>query len=323
MTLQKLAELAHVSVSTASKAFSGSPDISEKTKQLVIKTAKKYNCFEQFDKGIYHKKIIAVICPELRGGYYSEYVTELERRIREMGSTMALSISHFDSGNANELFLYHSQYQKTDGIILIGSPDEIKNPNNFPAVALSHTAEENWLSVQNDLYPPIREAIFHLTSMGHKDIVFLGELKTEGKQKYYEQAMEEAGLTPRSVVTDARFEQCGYLGMSSLLSSLPTAVITAYDSVAIGAIHLLQSKGIRIPEEISVIGMDNISVTPYLSNPLTTISSCIPETCDKLLELLLKKMDQKHFTSNESIIIPGTLIHRSSVCKPRREKIPV
>lgn len=316
MTLQKLAELAHVSVSTASKAFSDSADISEQTKKIVIETAKKHGCFEQFDKGIYHKKIIAVICPELRGGYYGEYVTELERRIREMGSIMALSISHFDTENAKELFLYHSQYQKTDGVILIGSPNGINNPNDFPAVALSHKGEENWLYVQTDLYPPIREAVFHLVSMGHKDIAFLGEPKTESKQKLYEQAMEEAGLTPRSVITDARFEECGYLGMHSLLSSLPTAVITAYDSVAIGAIHLLQSKKISIPEEISVIGMDNIPVTSYLDIPLTTISSRIPQVCDSLLELLLKKIAQKNNHSKEMITIPGEVIYRNSVAKP-------
>lgn len=319
MTLQKLADLAHVSVSTVSKAFSGSRDISQQTRALVFETAKKYGCYEQFDKGVYHKKIIAVICPELESGYYGAFVTELERRIREMGGVMALSISRFDSDVERELFLYHSCYQKTDGVLLIGQPDEIRNPGLFPAVSISAApvaSSQEWITVENNLKDVIAETVGYLTLLGHRKIVFLGEPKTNWKQKAYEAAMKEQGLEPKTVVMEARFEQCGYLGMTSLLGNLPTAVIAGYDSIAIGAAHCLRSHGIRIPEEVSLVGMDDLSVTSYLDIPLTTVGSCISEICDLALELLLKKMEQKYFVPQEKISVSGKLIRRKSVCAP-------
>ena len=70
MTLQRLADLAHVSVATVSKAFSGSKEISEETRQRIFAIARENNCFEKYHKGIYHKRVISVIAPELRGEYY-------------------------------------------------------------------------------------------------------------------------------------------------------------------------------------------------------------------------------------------------------------
>lgn len=317
MTLQKLAILAHVSVSTASKAFSGSTDISEQTKQKVIETAKKYGCFEQFDKGNYHKKIIAIICPELISGHYGEYVSELEFRISQAGGTPIISTSNFKTENIKELFLYHSHYQKTDGLILLGSPVGIPNPNSFPAIALAQNREQNWICVQNDLTPPIREAIRYLVSLGHRRIAFLGETKTVEKKMIYEKIMKEFSLPPLLEITDYRFEQCGYYGIQTLVQQNPTAIIAAYDSVAIGAVHWMHSHGIRIPQDISLIGMDNLSVTSYLDIPLTTVSSHIPVICDRMLTLLWKKIEKKEISDNENQVVPGELIYRNSVAKPR------
>ena len=318
MTLQKLADLAHVSVSTVSKAFSGSADISEQTRRLVFETARRHGCYEQFDKGVYHKKIIAVICPELESLYYGKLLTELERRIREMGGTMALSVSRFDPEVQQELFLYHSCYQKTNGVVLIGRPEGIKNPNLFPAVSLSASADstQEWLAVGTDYFTPILQAVDYLLSLGHRNIVFLGEPKTYEKEHLYRRAMEKRGMKAKSVVTDARFEACGFLGMSRLLNDLPTAVIAAYDTIAIGAAHCLRSHGFSVPGTVSLIGMDDLPVTSYLDIPLTTISDDSYRVCEAALALLLKKMEQKYFVPKEKISIPGQFIIRNSVCPP-------
>lgn len=320
MTLQKLAKLAHVSVSTVSKAFSGSKDISEQTRQMVFDIARQYGCYEQFDKGVYHKKIIAVICPEVESLYYGKFLTELEERIRAMGGTMALSVSRFEPEAQRELFLYHSCYQKTDGILLIGNPEGIPNPALFPAVAIANrdTSTQEWLCIHSDFFPPIAEAVADLVSLGHRSIVFLGEPKTKEKELLYCRAMEEKGLEPKTVITDARFESCGFLGMSRLLEDLPTAVIAGYDSVAIGAAHCLRSHGLSVPDDVSLVGMDDLPVTSYLDIPLTTISSGIHQICDLALSLLLKKMEQKYFVPKEPFSVPGRLIRRSSVCLPRK-----
>lgn len=165
--------------------------------------------------------------------------------------------------------------------------------------------------------PPIREAIRYLVSLGHRRIAFLGETKTVEKQMMYENIMKEFSLPPLSEITDLRFEQCGYYGIQTLVKQNPTAVIAAYDSIAIGAVHWMHSCGIRIPQDISLIGMDNLSVTSYLDIPLTTISSRIPFVCDRMLTLLWKKIEKKEISENGNQVVPGELIYRNSVAKPR------
>ena len=78
MNIQKLAKLAGVSAGTVSKAFSGSLEISDKTRQHVFEIAKQYGCFEHYNKNKYSKKVVAVICPEVKSEYYCSIVSFIE-----------------------------------------------------------------------------------------------------------------------------------------------------------------------------------------------------------------------------------------------------
>ena len=75
LTLSKLARLANVSVSTASKAFSGSAEVNEETREMIFGIARQYGCFKKFYNAKYPKLVIAIIAPELRGAYYTRYLS--------------------------------------------------------------------------------------------------------------------------------------------------------------------------------------------------------------------------------------------------------
>ena len=79
--MKELAKLCNVSVSTVSKAFSNTEDISSDTKKLIFETAKKEGCYGKFYKHKYPKRIIAIICPEIASNYYSIFIEELQRLI--------------------------------------------------------------------------------------------------------------------------------------------------------------------------------------------------------------------------------------------------
>ena len=83
MTLAKIAKMANVAVSTVSKAFSDSPEISSETKELIINIAKETGCYEKYYKPKYNKKLIAVICPEMLGNQYAQMATFLEQKITQ------------------------------------------------------------------------------------------------------------------------------------------------------------------------------------------------------------------------------------------------
>lgn len=328
MTLEKLAKLANVSVSTVSKAFSGSRDISEKTREKIFQIARENGCYEKHYKGSYSRRVVAVICPEIQSEYYGTTVTILEKKLDKMGADMVLSLSNFQPERERELFLYHSYFQKADGVILIGSAKNISNDNRVPCVSLTSIEEERTGidRVGIALQEAFNAAIAHLKELGHRDIHFLGEKLTSSKESMFFSALEANGLTPRPelvTVSGKRFEDAGYDAMEALFlrEALPTAVVAAYDYMALGAISCIRDHGLRIPEDISVVGMDDISVAPFLDVGLTSIQTHTEELCTIALELLWKKINNPYFTVRQTISVAGDLMVRQSTGPARKTPI--
>ena len=103
MTMKELAKLCNVSVSTVSKAFSDTDDISAETKKIIFETAKKYGCYGKFYKHKYHKKIISIICPEIASNYYSIFIEELQRLIESANGICVISSYNFCSKKSMNL----------------------------------------------------------------------------------------------------------------------------------------------------------------------------------------------------------------------------
>ena len=97
MNLNTLAKLCGVSAATVSKAFSGSEEISEDTRNKIFEIAKQHGVYDRYNKNKYDKKVIAVICPELNSDYYNKYVTLLDKEITALGGIMTVSVSNFDA----------------------------------------------------------------------------------------------------------------------------------------------------------------------------------------------------------------------------------
>ncbi len=101
MNLSMIAKPAEVSVSTVSKAFSGSKEISEETKLRIFEIAKQNNCFDKYFKNKYGKKVVAVLYPEIQSNYYTKIVDDLERMLRQKDVVMVSSITNFDKEREN------------------------------------------------------------------------------------------------------------------------------------------------------------------------------------------------------------------------------
>lgn len=313
MTMRELAMLANVSVSTVSKAFHDAEDISPQTRQLVFETAKKYGCFGKFYKGKFHKQIIAIICHELNSTFYSTYVELLLQIIEEHNGIALVSADHFIKAAQAELLDYYASYLQVDGVIVFNLSGPLKKGYDIPIVSIFSTPEQKIDTVQINLEPPVIEAVELLHALGHEKIAFIGEKLTTQKANIFRRVIAQP--LPVIIESSLRFEKAGEDGVRQLLAkdSDCTAIICAYDNIALGAIKQLKRSGFRVPEDYSVIGIDNISTSEHTETALTTIDTNPREVCMLAWEIIQKKQKSKYYHSTQAISITGRLIVRESV----------
>ena len=317
MTQRELAKLANVSFSTVSKAFNNSDDISEETKNHIFRIAKQYGCYGEFFKGKYHKKIIAIICPEIVSSYYAEFIKYFQTLIEKNGDIPIISSDHFDKNTSDELIEYYASYMKVDGIIAFGLKSALKKGYTTPIVSVLSNISSSVDTVEVNFKSAVFDAVKLLDDYGHKKIAFLGEKLTTAKAELYKKAMKNIGNSNINVIeSEHRFEAAGEDGVRQILTmgNSVTALICAYDNIAFGAIKELKKAGLRVPDDVSVIGMDNINTGKYTDTSLTTIDSNPEQVCTAAWNLLNEKI-KNPYLSGKKEIINAKLIIRESIAR--------
>lgn len=326
MNLKKIAELASVSVSTVSKAFSGSAEISEATREKIFNIARENGCFEYYDKKKFAKRVIAVIHPEFSSEYYCSFVSVFDKEIAKRNGMMISAAYNFEKGKALELYDYFSSYAKVDGIIMFSNPSGFKNNMNIPTVLISSAPRKdpNIDYLMIDSQKGIDEAIAHLKKNGHTRIGFAGEELTRSTLTRFKNAMRNASLSvddSLNIISDKRFEEAGEDAAKYFLENgdLPSAIFAGYDRIALGMIKVFRENGIRIPEDISIIGTDNIPITSYLETSLSTLHSNIEDIGVKAVDILMKKIDNRYYREDNVISVATEFIPRESSGPVKKE----
>lgn len=322
MTMKELAKLANVSVSTVSKAFSEADDINETTKNHIFDIAKKYGCFGKFYKGKYHKKIIAIICHEFASSHYTNFIDIFKNLIEKNDGICIVSVDNFDASKQSELIEYYISYLKVDGIIVFSLNSKLKKGYSTPIVALFSSMDPNVDFVNVDYTAAITEAIDTLKNLGHKNIAFFGEPLTTQKAATFTKIADQLLNEYTTFESQERFERVGKDCARQLLNSKSncTAIICAYDNIAIGAIKELKRRGYNVPKDYSVIGIDNISFSEYTDTPLTTIDAGAAEICEIAWGLLCNKIKNPFFKSLQQITVKSRLILRESIAPPKKKR---
>ena len=318
MTMRELAKMAGVSVSTVSKAFNGANDIGEETRQKILEIAKQEGCLGKYKKQKYEKKAIAIICPELGSEYYQKHIQCLQDVIEKNGGIAIVSTDNFSKTKQTELIDYYANYLRADGIIVFNFNGTVKSGCETPIVSIGGKDDRMVDNVFVDFKDAIDSSIKLLKQHNHKNIAFIGESRTMSKQQLFEDCVRENGLNlirQNIVVSNERFENAGRDGMEKLLNTPDrcTAVVCAYDSIAIGAMDFLKQNGYSIPKDFSIIGMDNIKVDEYLEHRLTTINSRTQEICAIAYDILRRKLDSRYFRARQKITVPCELVVRETV----------
>lgn len=318
-SLKNIAEKANVSVGTVSKAFSDSREISVKTKEKILDIAKEMGVYDKYYKGKYSRKIIAVIVPEVKSQRYYSLISEFNDIFYEKDCTVVVSVTNFDDNIQKELIRYYSTFDHSDGIILAGAPKDIDFAIDVPLIVLADS--NSFDCVYHDSSDAINDAVKHLKDNGHTDIAFIGERKTTTKFNLFKEALRKNRLCLNNdlvITSDMRFEQAGYTAMNKLFDrggSLPTAIVAAYDYIALGIYRSIYEHGYSIPDDFSIIGMDNIDVIENINPPMTSIGSDPKELCTVTAELMMKRIENRYFSRAQHIKINDKLVIRQSVKK--------
>lgn len=319
ITLSKIAKLAHVSVSTVSKAFSNSPEISKETRDAVFGIAKAHGVFKKYYRAKYPKHIIAVICPEFEGRDYSSALTFLQKHLSEKGCEVCVASTNFSPETAYELLEYYNDYATVDGIVLIGAfPCKLFYTGDIPLAVIGRAHKDASISVVPNPETGYLATLKHLKECNVQTIGLLGEPHTEKTLENLRNSCIEYGFEAENIhtsISDRRFNEGGYLAAKEFLQNnpLPDAFICSYDNIAIGAMRYLTEQGYTIPKDTLIIGKSNTAESAYLTPSLSTIDQHLNEACKNAADALHNLLIGKPYT--QQIIIDSDFILRESAIK--------
>ena len=207
----------------------------------------------------------------------------------------------------------------TDGVIMFSKPTLSFKPN-IPIVCCCNAVDCGCDTIYCDSRAVIEDAVGYLSELGHTKIGYVGEPHTATAAMYFEDAVKQNGLVYEKEYTyiiDARFEQIGHMAALEILKqeNRPTAVVAAYDEVALGLISTLSHNGIRVPEELSVMGINNIPSGAHAQIPLTSVDTFSEEQYKTAVDLLFDKISTESQTVRHITIEPQ-IVERETT-KPR------
>ena len=186
ITLSKIAKLANVSVSTASKAFSGSNDINEETRNLIFSVAKKHGVFKKFYKAKFPQLTVAVVVPEFSGDHYSAMLIEIQKRLEIRGCLMSVSAFDFSADNSSKIYDYYSKYTNVDGIIMIDAPTPLLDYLEIPTAVLGKIIETQYTSsIYVDLQVSLTEALVYFKEHNVTSVGFISDSKAKAKRSAF------------------------------------------------------------------------------------------------------------------------------------------
>ncbi len=284
-----------MSQASVSKALNGSAEISEETRRKVLKIATEKGYFEQKKKakrveGRHYRPYIAIVVPEIISLNYAAEATMLVRALDAMKLDGRIYISGFGADGYHRTLQEILRNEYVDGVIsFYDIPPE--RPMKLPFVCITQFDVDLPCNlVSSSLKEGIRAAVRHLTTLGHERIGFIGERNTLPKERLFVEVMTELGLDSSFLYSNEhRFERCGYGGILKMLDSehiFPTALLCAYDEIAYGAINELKLYGYSVPQDFSVVGMNDVVFSNLMEPELTSIVIHSDTLCEEAIRLL-------------------------------------
>ena len=327
ITLKMVAEKAEVSVNTASRAINNKPDINEKTKKRILKVAQELGYIRNAAAVALRTKktgTIGVVIADNSNPFYAEVLNGMEEAAREKNYHIILTNTQRDYRKEEEA-INLLLAKRVDGLLITpvqDRDDDIKNliDANIPFVVVGRDFENIEVdAVYNDEVKGGFLATEYLIEKGHRRIAlingFLYKSPAKGRSEGYKKALNKYKVPlDESLISvgDINMEDGHERTKQMLEKNLDFTAIFAYnDMMAFGAMQAIKEKGLRIPEDIGLVGYDDILYSSLISPPLTTIRLEKQDLGVESVKLLLSRINSnrkktKKIMLDVDLIVRGT-----------------
>jgi DNA-binding LacI/PurR family transcriptional regulator len=323
-----VANAAKVSISTVSRVINNPELVSANTRKRVQEVMETLNFIpNSLARSLTSKstQTIGVVVADITNPYYAELLRSIQDAGNDIGYSIISCNSHEDMARERRIISTLLEKQ-VDMIILVGgrgtgtdfTTHVLDLAKQIPVILCNEYLKgENIYSVVCDKSEGTQLAVRHLVSLGHKRIAFINGgavyKPSADKMKGYKKALKEAGLA-----IQVEYIQYGDYHLESgsdcvekllALEEPPTAIITSNDLMALGAIKAIQALGKRVPEDISIIGFDDIYLNNYITPALTSVRQKLDELGKKSVALIPLIMEGK--APAKTIIHPDLVIRET------------
>jgi LacI family transcriptional regulator len=326
-TIYTVAEKAGVSIATVSRVLNGTARVNEQTRAKVHQAMDALGYQPNASaRGLAANttETIALVFPKLSGPFFSELIRGAEIAASDSDYHLLIYGASGDRLGAKNQTL-GMLTTKVDGLILASSGvsrcylQELQR-QNLPVVALGEDPSDiSADTIQPDNIGGAEKIVTHLIEHGYRRIAMINGPATRAhasdREIGYRNALRAHSLPCFSelVIAGAFDEDSGYTAMQQLLQQdpVPDAVFAASDQMAIGAMAAIHESGLRVPEDIALVGFDDIETARYMQPPLTTIHQDMLGQGQLAVRMLLARINGVE-SDVETIILPTTLIIRRS-----------
>lgn len=328
-TIKEIAKRAGVSYSTVSRALNHKKGVRPEVREDIIQLAREMKYFpDSKAKALVEKRVgvIGVVIARtseftFQNPYYSHVLLGLSSVATEHDYRLMLSINEQDSYAS----LYHRHL--VDGIIVVANrmddehiPELVQD--EVPAVAIPGYLKDSQVdiaSVNSENFHSVYRAVSYLIGLGHRDIAFiLGQMNskyTVERLEAYQAAFKDKNLEAKpEYIRESDFtKRDGFRLMGKLLDlpNPPSSVLCITDAVTPGVLHQIASRGLDIPEDISVVAIGCSDHLELFEPPLTTIKIPAVQVGESAARMLIQLIEDGH-TEEKHVVIPSDLIVRES-----------
>lgn len=330
VTIKDIAQELNISVSTVSRALADNPVVKQETRDAVKELAKKYNYrpnFTALSLRSNKTRTIGIIIPQLVHEFFSLVIRGIEDHAYANGYNVIIASSH----ESYEREVIDSQALingRVDGLLACISRETTQfdhfaafSESNIPLVFFDCICDEiESAKVVIDDFDAGYKATAHLIEQGCKRIAYIGGPINLGinqdRLAGYEKALAEAGLTTESSwmihCLSGNYEEGRQASEALIRQKTIDGLFAATDMLAIGAMKNMKAVGLRIPEDVAVVGFSNWTISSLYEPSLSTISQPGYEMGLKAAEILIRQVEDPEFTTSETFVLHTELIIRES-----------